>query len=99
MNDVVSISNATYLTFAELLVFNLDRKDYLSDSISVVEGDMEFTLSFSVVAHYSKSMDEETYGQEVLSDITPVWWDFEAVEGGMKFVTDFSFDELKTYIL
>jgi hypothetical protein len=34
-----------------------------------------------------------------LSDITPVWWDFEAVEGGMKFVTDFSFDELKTYIL
>lgn len=99
MNDVVSISNATYLTFADLLVFNLDRKDYLSDSISVVEGDMEFTLSFSVVVHYSKSMDEETYGQEVLSDITPVWWDFEAVEGGMKFVTDFSFDELKTYIL
>lgn len=99
MNDVVSISNATYLTFADLLVFNLDRKDYLSDSISVVEGDMEFTLSFSVVAHYSKSMDEETYGREVLSDITPVWWDFEAVDGGMEFVTDFSFDTLKTYIL
>lgn len=99
MNDVVSISDATYLTFADLLVFNLDRKDYLSDSISVVEGDMEFTLSFSVVAHYSKSMDEETYGREVLSDITPVWWDFEAVDGGMKFVTDFSFDTLKTYIL
>lgn len=99
MNDVVSISDATYLTFADLLVFNLDHRGYLSDSICVVEGDMEFTLSFSVVAHYSKSLDEETYGRDVLSDITPVWWDFEAVEGGMKFVTDFSFDELKTYIL
>lgn len=99
MNDVVRISNATYLTFADLLVFNLDRKDYLSDSIYVVEGDMEFTLSFAVVAHYSRSMDEETYGREVLSDVTPVWWNFEAVEGGMEFVTDFSFDELKTYML
>lgn len=99
MKNIVSISDATYQTFADLLVFNLDHREYLSDSICVVEGDMEFTLLFSVVAHYSKSLDEETYGRDVLSDITPVWWDFEAVEGGMKFVTDFSFDELKTYIL
>lgn len=99
MDDVVRISNATYLTFADLLVFNLDGKDYLSDSISVIDGDMEFTLSFSVVAHYSKSMDEETYGREVLSDITPIWWNFEAIGGGMKIVTDFNFDVLKTYIL
>ena len=99
MEDIINISCATYETFAQLLVFNLSKKDYLTDSIYVVEGDVEFTLSFSVVAHYSKSMDEETYGREILTDITPVWWDFEAVEGGMKFVTDFSFDELKTYIL
>lgn len=99
MEDIINISCATYETFAQLLAFNLSKKDYLADSISVIEGDMEFTLSFSVVAHYSKSMDEETYGREILSDITAVWWDFEAVEGGMKFVTDFSFDELKTYML
>ena len=99
MEDIINISCTTYETFAQLLAFNLSKKDYLLDSISVVEGDMEFTLSFSVVAHYSKSMNEETYGREVLSDITPIWWDFEAAEGGMKFVTDFSFDELKTYIL
>lgn len=99
MEDIVNISGATYEAFAQLLAFNLSNRDYLSDSISVVEGDMEFTLSFSVVAHYSKSMDEETYGREILSDITAVWWVFEAVEGGMEFVTDFSFDELKTYML
>ena len=99
MEDIINISCATYETFAQLLAFNLSKKDYLADSISVIEGDMEFTLSFSVVAHYSKSMDDETCGREILSDITPVWWDFEAVDGGMKFVTDFSFDELKTYML
>lgn len=99
MEEIINISDATYETFAQLLAFNLLNKDYLADSISVVEGDMELTLSFSVVAHYSKSMDEETYGREILSDINPVWWDFEAAEGGMKFITDFSFDELKTYML
>lgn len=99
MEKVLSISAATYLTFADLLVFNLDNRDYISDSISIVEGDIEFTLSFAVVAHYSKSMDEETYGRGILSNITPIWWNFEAVEAGMEFITDFSFDELKTYIL
>lgn len=99
MEDIINISDTIYESFAERLVFNIGSRPYLSDEISVVDGDMEFTLSFSVVAHYSKSMDEETYGREILSDITPIWWDFEAVEGGMEFITDFCFDELKTYIL
>lgn len=99
MDDVIIISDLVYLKLADFIVSNLRNKDYLKDSISVVDGDMEFTLSFTVIVYYSKSRDEETYGQDILSDIIPVWWDFEAVEGGMKFVTDFSFDELKTYIL
>ena len=99
MNNVLSISSETYMTFADLLVFNLDNGEYLSDSISVVEGDIEFTLSFTVVASYSKSLDEETYGREVLSNVSPVWWTFEAVDNGTPVDTDFSFDELKTYIL
>lgn len=99
MEDVIRISDLVYLKLADFIVYNLRNKDYLKDSISVVYGDMDFTLSFAVIVYYSKSRDEETYGQDILSDIIPVWWDFEAVEGEMKFVTDFSFDELKTYIL
>lgn len=99
MNNVLSISSATYITFADLLVFNLDNGEYLSDTISVVEGDIEFTLSFTVVAYYSKSMEDETRGQYILSDIAPVWWTFEAVDNENPVDTDFSFDELKTYIL
>lgn len=99
MDDVIRISDLVYLKLADFIVSNLRNKDYLKDSISVVDGDMEFTLSFTVIAYYSKSLDEETYGHDILSDIIPVWWNFEAVEGGMEVVTDFSFDELKTYIL
>lgn len=99
MDDVIRISDLVYLKLADFIVPNLINKDYLKDSISVVDGDMDFTLSFAVIAYYSKSCDEETYGQDILSDIIPVWWDFEAIEGEMKSVTDFSFDELKTYIL
>ena len=99
MEKVLNISAATYRTFADLLVFNLDDRDYLSDSISIVEGDIEFTLSFAVIAHYSKSMDEETYGRETLDNISPVWWKFEAFDNDKPINTDFSFDELKAYIL
>lgn len=99
MANIINISNATYEMFADLLAFNIGSRPYLSDKISVIEGDMEFTLSFSVVAHYSKSRDEETYGLNILTDITPVWWEFEALDNGAKVNTDFSFDELKTYML
>lgn len=98
MENIVNISGAIYEMFAELLAFNIGGRPHLSDKITVVDGDMEFTLSFSVLAHYSKSLDEETYGLRILSDITPVWWDFEALDNGAKVNTDFSFDELKTYI-
>lgn len=99
MANIINISDTIYEMFAELLAFNIGSRPYLSDKISVVEGDMEFTLSFSVVAHYSKSHDEETYGLNILSDITPVWWNLEALDNGAQVITDFSFDELKTYIL
>lgn len=99
MKNIVSISNATYQTFADLLVFNIDHREYLSDSICVIEGDVEFTLSFAIVAHYSKSTDEETYGIEILDNVSPVWWNFEALDNDEPINTDFSFDELKTYIL
>ena len=99
MKNVVSISDVTYQTFADLLVFNLGHREYLSDSICVTEGDVEFTLSFTIVAHYSKSMDEETYGIEILNNVSPVWWKFEAFDNDKPINTDFSFDELKSYIL
>ena len=99
MNNILSISDATYMTFADLLVFNLNNGEYLSDTISVVEGDVEYTLSFTVVASYSKSMDEEAYGREILSNVSPVWWTFKAVDNETPVDTDFSFDELRTYIL
>lgn len=95
----INIPDGVYLTFADLLAFNICGKTHVCDEISVVEGDIVFTLRGNFVAYYEPSRDEERFGREVLVDITPIWWDFEAVEGVEKYDTDFSFDELKNYML
>lgn len=99
MKDIVSISEDTYRAFAELISFNAYGKDYYSDKITVVEEDMEFTLSFSIYLHYEQSRDEDIRERMIITDVIPVWWNFVACEGDEQYNNDFSFNELKNYML
>lgn len=99
MNEIINISENVYSSLADMLAFNIRGKRYHTDKITVYDGGVEFTLSLAVIIDYETSYDEEYYGKEVASNITPIWWEFHAIEGIEELDTDFSFDELKTYIL
>lgn len=99
MNRVVNISESVYGELADMLAFNMRGKIYHCDEITVYDDGVEFTLSLVVMADYKTSHDEESYGKKVVVNVTPIWGEFHAIEGIEELDTDFSFDELKTYIL
>lgn len=99
MNGVINISESVYVELADRLAFNMRGKKYHCDEITVYDDGVEFTLSLVVIADYEPSYDEEYYGKKGVVNVTPIWWEFHAIEGIEELDTDFSFDELKTYIL
>jgi hypothetical protein len=99
MKQPIIITDKVYLEIADALAYAVCNRDYYSGKVAVVVGDVEFTLEGSFVMYYEKSRDEEFLGCRILSDIIPVWWDFTACEGSEYYNTDFSFDELKNYMV
>lgn len=99
MKQPIIITDKVYLEIADALAYAVCNRDYYSGKVTAVIGDIEFTLEGSFVMYYEKSRDEEFLGCRILSDIIPVWWNFTACEGTECYNNDFSFDELKNYMI
>lgn len=99
MKTPITITDKVYLEIADAFAYAVCNKDYYSGKVTAVIEDVEFALEGSFVMHYEKSRDEEFLGCRILSDIIPIWWNFSACEGPEYYNTDFSFDELKRYMV
>lgn len=99
MKQTIIITDKVYLEIADSLAYAVCNRDYYSGKVTTIIGDVEFTLEGSFVMRYEKSRDEEFLGCRVLSNITPLWWTFTACEGAEYYNTDFSFEELKRYMI
>lgn len=99
MKQPIIITDKVYLEIADALAYAVCNRDYYSGKVTAVVEDVEFTLEGSFVMNYDKSRDEEFLGCRILSDIIPVWYNFTACEGSEYYNTDFSFNELKGYMI
>lgn len=99
MKTPITITDKVYLEIADALAYDVCNRDFYSGKVTVYVEDTAFTLEGSFVMRYEKSRDEEFLGCRMLTDITPVWWNFTVCEGAELYNNDFSFDELKNYLL
>lgn len=99
MKQPIIITDKVYLELADALADSVYNRDYYSGTVTVVEGDIEFTLEGAFAMYYGKFRDEEFIGCRMLTDIIPIWWNFIVCEGSELYNNDFSFDELKNYML
>lgn len=99
MKTPITITDKVYLEIADALAYAVCNRDYYSGKVTAAIENVGFALEGSFVMHYEKSRDEEFIGCRMLSDIIPVWWNFTACEGSEYYNTDFSFDELKNYMI
>lgn len=99
MDNIYQVSGDAYHKLGVALVETVYNRDYYSGSITICDDDIELTITGEFVMYFREVIDDEYYGAEALVDISPIWWKFVATYGIDVLTTDFSFDELKTYIL
>ena len=99
MKQPIIITHKVYLEIADALAYAVCNRDYYSGKVTIYVEDTEFTLEGSFVMLYEKARDEEFLGCRMLTNITPIWWNFTVREGAELYNNNFSFDELKNYML
>lgn len=92
---MIQIEEVTYRHLAGKIVEKLNGSSYLCENIPTDQGE----LNCVILAYYENEQIPEGE-QKILKDIVPVWWNFDACdENSIREETDFSFNELKKYIL
>lgn len=87
-----------YRTTARLLLERIGARDFFSGSISFDYGSRECRLVATIVVY--RSVERLPEGEvERIDDLVPVWWEFHTSDAAGEHANDFSFGELKRYLL
>jgi hypothetical protein len=95
---MIEITNETYRDVAAGLTESISDSDFFNGTIEFDFDEFYAALTITAILHRRN----ETYPeglQRVTVDIIPVWWEFSTVQEQGEVLNDFSFSELKKYIL
>jgi len=93
-----SISPELYRRTAERLDEAIGALDYFSGALEIPFGRVWCRLVVSVIVYRRRESLPEGDRRPV-SDLVPVWWEFRTSDDGEEVSNDFSFSELKSYLL
>lgn len=87
-----------YRKTARLLLERIGAQNYFSGSISFGYGTRECRLVATIVVY--RSVERLPEGEvERIDDLVPVWWEFHTSDSSGEHGNDFSFGELKRYLV
>lgn len=87
-----------YRTTARLLLERIGSRNFFSGSISFRYGSRDCRLVATIVVY--RSVERLPEGdEERIDDLVPVWWEFHTGDAAGEHGNDFSFRELKRYLL
>lgn len=92
------IATNLYLEIADRLVDAIGSKEFFSGVVSYTFGDVECRLVCTLIIHRAERAENDASYPRI-TEIVPVWWEFSTVDGSVQLLNDFSFGELKSYIL
>lgn len=92
------VSTRLYEEIAARLLVAIGRDGYFSGSVAFAfeETDCKLTASL-VICRRTEELPEGRV--ERISDVVPVWWEFSTVCEGTEVLNDFSFRDLKEFLL
>lgn len=93
-----TISDRLYAEIAEKLLEAIGRRSYFSGSVTLCDGDTECKLLTSLVI--IRTTAEMPEGEcDRIEEIIPVWWELSTAVDGVEILNDFSFGDLKNFLL
>ncbi|MEG1622631.1 MAG: hypothetical protein RR330_04590 [Alistipes sp.] len=93
-----SPSSELYSQLARLLVDRLDLSGYFSGSVSLEFDDVDCRLTGSFIV-YRQPCDLPEGIYRPIADVVPVWWEFHTRTEEGEVDNDFSFSELKPFLI
>ncbi|MDE7069956.1 MAG: hypothetical protein K2O63_05515 [Alistipes sp.] len=87
-----------YRTAARLLLERIGSLNYFSGTVCFDYGSQACRLVASIVVYRSVERSPEGT-EERIDDLVPVWWEFHTCDESGERCNDFSFGELKRYML
>lgn len=97
---MIEINGKIYQQLADALKSQLDSKSDFFNGRVEMDTDKFYSNFICTLIIYRKR--HQTEGGRMVSeteDIVPVWWEFNATEGGIQVETDFCWNEFKKYLL
>lgn len=97
---VFEVGGDVYTEIAGLLVDTMNGNGYYSGHVDVAHGAWSATLTVSMVIYRAAETLPEGGVRHFVTDIVPVWWEFSTcLSDGGEVLNDFSFAELKKFVL
>lgn len=93
-----TVTPALYEQTATRLRKAIGRNNYYSGSLDFTFDDIDCRFTASLIVYRQQtSMPDDTI--TTIDDIVPVWWQFSTSREGIDLLNDFSFGELRDFIL
>ena len=89
------ISDLLYLKVAKHLSDAIGKKEFYSGVVALVDGDVECRLCCTLIV--SRSAENGPEDRVRITRLSPVWWEFNTMKGGVVIDNDFSFRTMLTY--
>ncbi len=93
-----SVSPEMYREAASRLCDGIGGSDYFSGSVAFTHLSVDCRLTASVIVYRRTEQTPEGTSRPI-RDLVPVWWEFHTVGPEGEQLNDFSFTELKSYIV
>lgn len=93
-----TISSQLYQEIASRLRDAVGRNSYFSGSLEFAFEGTDCKLTASLVI-YRKNVGMPDCPNDVIDDVVPVWWEFATMRDGESVLNDFSFRDLKEFLL
>lgn len=87
-----------YAALAEGMLENIGPRNSISTTLHVEDGDTTYLFMCSAVI-YRRSEQRPDCDDEVISNVVPIWWELRSFRGEDVILNDFSFDEMKEYLI
>lgn len=95
---MLEINDLIYEGVAGALAEALEGRDYFSGSVEFDTEEVGTTLIATLLVYRRDERYPEGRRREI-TDIVPVWWEFRTIQECGEVSNDFSFGELKKYLL
>lgn len=86
-----------YREVATQIIERTCNRDYYSGTFDFEWEDVECHMVLSAVVYYKEVCYPEGLF-DVVSDLSPVWWEFHTYRDGEEILNNFSFNEMREYL-